>query len=1104
MPQFPLFAALLHPLLAILLWGLLAGTASWSSWCSAAPATTPAQSQADTAKPLISTQPLTASQALEFALPPIKPYLPDDYRAERQNWAVLQAPSGMMYFANGGGVLEFDGLRWRLMPLSVNAVARSMALDNTNARIYVGGADDLGFLAPDAAGLLQYQSLLAQLPPEQRQFGNVWQTTATPQGVFFTTSQRLFRISPSGVTSWPAQKFFVRSTWFKGKLYIRDEGVGLMVLDNDQLKLAPDGARFADNRISAMLELPSGQAAGQLLIVSRQLGFLRYDGQSLKPWPTEIDAELQTLLPNTVRFLRDGQLAVGTTTGGLFLLDEQGRKVGQVTRQLGLPDNSVFDLWQDHEQGLWVATSGGLTRLQMGSALNQFDHRHGLEGTVYAIERVRGQLYVGTSQGLFRLQGTALPRFVPVAGVPIGVLALLHYREQLLVGTTNGVYRVHAGGAELLYTDDSIASFLLLPGEVPQLLAGTLQGIAVLQAVGDSWRFTSKISGLSGNVIEMQRQGNDTLWINNRLSGVEKLTYPSGKLLQGPAQITSFGVKDGLAQLHSNSLMSAQGQLRLFSGKNVYRYDINQQRLVDEPLFAKLAFDGKANAPRILVAPEGLWLDRYHWHSRTIEVGLAVLPPDGQYQWQFKQQVGNLPLTSRYRDANGVLWYGALSLLQLQPERILQPKVPFNLILRQIQTRDGSTMHQADTAGNGLVLTHDQNKLRFEYAATSYLGSNEYAVRLDGVDSDWSDWSKEAFVDYNSLWEGSYLLNVKARNPAGVEAFMSPLLLQVDPPWFRTYWAYAAYLLFVLVLINRWHHWRSSRLRAEALLLNQLVDQRTADLSKAKTEVEQTLTSLKSTQRQLVRAEKMAALGQLVAGVAHEVNTPLGVALTGSSFLRESTEILAGQLGSGQLRKQELDNFLGSALESSQLIERNLQRAADLISNFKQVSVDRSSGERRQFNLRGFLLEVEQSLETLWRNRPVQFIVDCPADIQLDTYPGALSQVITILAQNSLLHGFAADGGGEMLLCVRASDPEQVEIVFADNGAGIATEHLEKVFEPFFTTKRAHGGTGLGLHILFNLVSERLGGTVTVESGYEGRGCAFILILPRMAPQPVA
>jgi len=348
---------------------------------------------------------------------------------------------------------------------------------------------------------------------------------------------------------------------------------------------------------------------------------------------------------------------------------------------------------------------------------------------------------------------------------------------------------------------------------------------------------------------------------------------------------------------------------------------------------------------------------------------------------------------------------------------------------------------------------------------------------------------------------------------------MTPLQLQIAPPWFRTPMMYISYLLALLLLINRWYRWRTKRLRQEALALERVVDQRTAEL-------QHTLTSLKSTQRQLVRSEKMAALGQLVAGVAHEVNTPLGVALTGSSFLRESTEALAGTLSAGQLKKQDLDNFLGSALESSQLIERNLHRAANLISNFKQVSVDRTSGDRRQFELKSFLAEVEQSLVTLWRHRPLQLQVDCPAGIAMDSYPGTLSQVITILAQNSLLHAFAQDEAGLMTLSVRQLQPAdasvatQIELSFADNGNGIPIADLDKVFEPFFTTKRAQGGTGLGLHILFNLVSERLGGTVYVESGMarssmiEGTqnestqvdsrasqpGCRFIVLLPTVAP----
>lgn len=1050
------------------------------------------------AVPLSLTEP-----AAEFALPPITRYLPNEYQAHRQNWDILQAPSGMMYVANTQGILEFDGLRWRLIKIPNFSTGRTLDLDKSTGRIYVGSINEFGYLEQSQTGALQYQSLVPQLPAEHRQFGNVWQTKVTPEGVFFTTSQRLFRVSQHGVTSWPAQQAFLRSAWFKGKFYLRDQGVGLLVLEGDQLRLAPDGRRFAEHSVRAMLNLPD---SNQLLIISNTLGFWHYDGKTNKHWPTSIDDKLTTEKANVALLLPNGQLAVGMTSSGVYLLDSAGLLVGQVDRDLGLPDNSVYGLGLDAEQGLWLGTQGGLARLQMGKALGQFDQRHGLEGAVLAIKRVAGKLYVGTSQGLFWLDNSAKPRFKKISGISAEVYVIDVVQQQLLIGTSVGVYRLNQETAQLLYSDQGAQCFLLLAATTPQhpatLLVGTLNGIAILLQDGDSWRFSAKITDHSGWVSSIHQSSAHTLWIRNRDTGLYRLTYPSGQLLQGGITVKKFGVAEGLPDLKTNFVTTIGGQIRFLTSDGIYQLDELSQRMVPDPRFVSLQQHAR-NLWSVLESPDGLWLEQPSLDSNSTTYSLAVQQKEGRYQIQWSQQLPDTIVDSRFQDDSGTFWLGGTKLYQLRPDLLQQAQQPFQLLLRTVQSADSSLLQQDSALRSSpqLQLGYTQNKLRFEFAATSFQGPNAYAVWLEGVDAGWSEWSPAAFASYNSLWEGDYVLRVKARNSAGAEVQMTPFVMQIAPPWFRTYWAFTGYLLLVLALINRWHHWRSSRLRAEAILLNQLVDQRTADLSKAKTDVEQTLTSLKATQHQLVRAEKMAALGQLVAGVAHEVNTPLGVALTGSSFLRESTEALAGTLSAGQLRKQDLDNFVGSALESSQLIERNLQRAADLISNFKQVSVDRNSGEHRPFNLRGFMLEVQQSLQTLWRNRPVQLTIDCPADIQLDSYPGALSQVITILAQNSLLHAFSVDEAGEMRLFVRLMEQSQVEITFADNGSGIDTAHLDKIFEPFFTTKRAHGGTGLGLHILFNLVTARLGGTVTVESE-PGAGCRFMLLLPLIAPAP--
>ena len=1089
---------------------------------------------------MFSSMPAIPATAPEFGLPPIKVFTSTDYQAHRQNWAFVQTANGMMYVGNSNGLLEYDGQRWRQISIPNSSIVRALAVDPKSGRVYVGATREVGYLAPDINGLMQYQSLLAQLPPEHRKFSNVWHCHVNDRGVFFTASERLFRFDPDGAHSWPSQQQFVHSLAIGGRFFLRDEGVGLLEQVEDELQLVPGGDIFAENRISVMVEWPG---KGDLLAISRPLGFMRYDGKSFTRWPTDIDAELQTKLISTALPLADGRLAVGMLQGGIYLLDSNGRNVGQVNRQSGLPDNTIFKLMQDREQGLWLGTDNGIARLQFGQVFSRFDQRHGLDGNIGAIQRFNGQLYVGTTQGIFRLRPGPVPMFESVPGISGGSWAFQQYQQQLLIANYNGVYRLGPAGAELLYKCDSASAFLLLPGPEPLLFVAELTGVSRLKFDGQKWQFVDKIAGVTENIVSMMRDHQGTIWFRPRNLDTLLQVYTSNNdWLHGEINIRRYDVGAQLNGLVTFWFSKLQGQLRVIQQQSLSQLDGASGKFIADPRFQ--AVFAHVNTPTISYeiaalgdTPEGEWLLAQQQPSQRLVLGKTELQADGSYRWRPYAQSGLTTSTSWYRETNGRNWLGGTELYQWDETALPDTPAPFQLLLRKIVAADGQLLRQ--TPNTLLSLGYQHNKLRFEFAATSYQGQNQYAVWLEGVDQGWSDWSEEAFANYNSLWEGRYLLKVKARNPAGGEALMPPLEFEVLPPWFRTPLMYLSYLLVLFLFINRWYRWRTKRLRQEALALETIVEQRTHQLSEAKNQVEHTveelqhtLSSLKSTQRQLVRSEKMAALGQLVAGVAHEVNTPLGVALTGSSFLRESTEALASTLSAGQLKKQDLDNFLGSALESSQLIERNLHRAANLISNFKQVSVDRTSGDRRQFELKSFLAEVEQSLVTLWRNRPLQFTVDCPAGIAMDSFPGTLSQVITILAQNSLLHAFAPEEAGLMWLSVRVLASEndgalsQIELTFADNGKGIPAADLDKVFEPFFTTKRAQGGTGLGLHILFNLVTERLGGTVYVESIQNGRsqngsaqndsaqydssqndgqapqqGCRFMLVLPMVAPR---
>jgi signal transduction histidine kinase len=280
-------------------------------------------------------------------------------------------------------------------------------------------------------------------------------------------------------------------------------------------------------------------------------------------------------------------------------------------------------------------------------------------------------------------------------------------------------------------------------------------------------------------------------------------------------------------------------------------------------------------------------------------------------------------------------------------------------------------------------------------------------------------------------------------------------------------------------------------------------DRRERALEQAKDAAETTLAQLTEAQESLVRAEKLASLGQLVAGIAHEINTPVGNALAASSQARDETARLENLIATGTLRRSGLDEYLATVRELSDILMRNCQRAAQLIRDFKQVAADQTSGQRRRFDLQGHLQETLHTLHHRFDRAKVALVTELPPTIAMDSLPGSLSQVIINLVENALAHAFDPGSGGSLTVSSRTIGLDQVEIVVTDDGKGIAPDVLPKIFDPFFTTNRGAGNTGLGLHIVHNLVTGPLGGSIEVTSA-PGAGTQFTLRLPLSAFAPIA
>jgi signal transduction histidine kinase len=273
------------------------------------------------------------------------------------------------------------------------------------------------------------------------------------------------------------------------------------------------------------------------------------------------------------------------------------------------------------------------------------------------------------------------------------------------------------------------------------------------------------------------------------------------------------------------------------------------------------------------------------------------------------------------------------------------------------------------------------------------------------------------------------------------------------------------------------------------------------ELRASKERAEQALADLREARQDLIDAERLAALGGLVAGIAHEVNNPIGISLTVASSLASRSDAFAGELRSdAPLRRSRLEEFVAGSRNAARQLVANLQRAAELIQSFKQVAVDRSHAERRLFDLHEATDQIVASLRPVLKKSRVSLSVDVPEGLVIDSYPGSYGQVLTNLFLNAVTHAFPNGRDGMIAIKANSADGNDIEISVADDGIGMTPDVQRQAFDPFFTTRRSDGGTGLGLHIVYNLITQQLGGKLSLDSS-PGHGTTFRITLPRLAPR---
>jgi PAS domain S-box-containing protein len=302
--------------------------------------------------------------------------------------------------------------------------------------------------------------------------------------------------------------------------------------------------------------------------------------------------------------------------------------------------------------------------------------------------------------------------------------------------------------------------------------------------------------------------------------------------------------------------------------------------------------------------------------------------------------------------------------------------------------------------------------------------------------------------------------------------------------------------------ITYWHPLRAAS--GEIVAVNVAAEEITErkrteqEMSLARDAAETALQHLRETQESLIEAEKLAALGRMVAGVAHEVNSPVGSSLTVASTLQRRAELFASEVARGDLKRSSLGEFVDLVQQASAQLVSNLNRAAERVESFKQVATDQSQSHRRSFDAAEMTEQVLSHLGRELRDRRIALKLNLEPNLELDSFPGPFGQVLVNLVINSLTHAFP-NGNGSIDIKLRAMGADHIELHFADDGSGMTPEAKRQAFDPFFTTRRHQGASGLGLHIVHTIVVEKLGGRITLASE-PGAGTIIRLVLPRVAP----
>jgi signal transduction histidine kinase len=1040
---------------------------------------------------------LTDQTSFSRGLPhPVMHYDPDDTPADRQVWDIVQDSSRIVYIAGSrGGVQMFDGEHWYTVPIDTTdagdgiGTARSVAKGH-DGRIYVGTNDDLGVLEPNAIGQLCFQSLLKHLPEQEQEAdadgtGTVWFAGSTSAATFFQTQRALYRWDGQSLDVWRMGDTFLHTTHIvDDRVFVRDFKRGLLELVGSTLRPVSGGEAFANRAVHAMILHPSGA----MLAITGTEGAYLISEEGATPASVEADSVLTTTrvyAGTPIRGAEQPLYALATLGRGVLIIDLAGNIRYHLRPGMELPDGVVNTVYQGLEGELWIGFNNeGVMRIGGLPSVEYYGERSGLRGQIQAISIQNDALYVGTGSGLYRMQERS-PQDRALQDTPFERIprsAVINH----LVATDAGLVVDDLTRVWFLDNDDFDRTLISRNADFPYAppsFPGTIVvphmrgGVSLVQRGAGGW--TRRRFDDVGPAIHSMIEYEGELWAAADPRTVMRFPM-DGSIDFSTTRFMELMPRVGRAGFR---FLKIRNQLAILSRSGIYLWNREGRAFEEAPEWMPPDVGPlRSYIYRTLGDQSHLWaVQGGRLYHATFAAGTRVRSANAgdSLSWE---AVPGLSFRENesvrlYAAENGDLWIGrGDDLLRHRPEqqRALAdaPQVQIRRVMvgmEQQVVRGGSR-----TSIDVLSLPYSSNAPTITFSAPNFSAESPavYRTYLKGRDASPGDWMPKPRVEYPGLSEGRYTLQVEAKTVDGVVSSPATVTFSIAPPWYRTTWAYLAYLVGLLgVGVAVWRYRVAVRGRVQA--------ERQTSRTEEQLEAEQQLTrSLKRANERLRELSRMKEY--FIANTSHELRTPL-------------TNII----GFARVLQEDVSSNLRPQLE---VIEKNGYRLLNTLNAILDLAALRSGTMRPVLawtDVRPPIRTVVGEMRSEAEQKGIHLRLDMP-DKPLYAYVDVhvVERITRHLVDNAVK--FTEEGSVEVQV---SGEDKTIEITITDTGIGIDPSFIPNLFMGFEQESRgrarSHEGSGVGLTVASQFVNV-LNGKILVEST-KGEGSSFRVILPRQA-----